>query len=61
MCDGLQVGSKPTNSGREDTSGDCPQIVLNDQGGAQMSITYDVCGCLRAFMKGHPPIVLERL
>lgn len=34
-------------------------IVLNDQGGAQMSVSYDRTGTLRAQMKHHEPIVLE--
>ena len=35
-------------------------LVLNDQGGAQMSISYDVTATLREQMKHHEPIVLIR-
>ena len=35
-----------------------PVIVLNDQGGAAMNVSYDVTGTLRAQMRGHPPLVL---
>lgn len=33
-------------------------LVLNDQGGAVMNISYDVTATLRADMKHHEPIVL---
>ena len=33
-------------------------IVLNDQGGAVMHVSYDVTATLRADMKHHEPIVL---
>ena len=33
-------------------------IVLNDQGGEFMAVSYDVTGTLRAEMAGHPPLVL---
>ena len=33
-------------------------IVLNDQGGVQMDVSYDVTGTLRAQDHGHPPCVL---
>lgn len=32
-------------------------IVLNDQGGAVMSVTEDIVATLRAQDHGHPPIV----
>lgn len=35
-----------------------PILVLNDQGGAVMNISYDVTASLRANMKHHEPIVL---
>lgn len=35
-----------------------PFLVLNDQGGAVMNISYDVTATLRADMKHHEPIVL---
>ena len=35
-----------------------PILVLNDQGGAVMGISYDVTATLRANMKHHEPIVL---
>lgn len=35
-----------------------PTIVLNDQGGKVMDVSYDVTGTLRANMGGHPPLVL---
>ena len=34
-------------------------LVLNDQGGAQMSISYDVTSTLREQMKHHEPLVME--
>ena len=37
---------------------DEPILVLNDQGGAVMNISYDVTATLRADMKHHEPIVL---
>ena len=33
-------------------------LVLNDQGGGAMTISYDVTGTLRAETKHHEPIVL---
>lgn len=33
-------------------------IVLNDQGGEVMNVSYEVTGTLRAQMSGHPPVVL---
>lgn len=36
-----------------------PTMVLNDQGGEQMSITYDVTNTLRSQMKHHEPIVFS--
>lgn len=32
-------------------------LVLNDQGGSVMSVTYDVTNTLRSQMKHHEPIV----
>jgi DNA (cytosine-5)-methyltransferase 1 len=40
-----------------DHSDDKPTMVLNDQGGEQMSISYDVVSTLRSQMKHHEPIV----
>lgn len=34
-------------------------LVLNDQGGTVMHITYDMTEPLRANMKHHEPIILE--
>ena len=34
-----------------------PTMVLNDQGGEQMSVSYDVVSTLRSQMKHHEPIV----
>lgn len=34
-------------------------IVLNDQGGAVMSVTIDVTETLRAEMHGHPPLIYD--
>ena len=42
------------------TSQDQYLFVLNDQGGAAMSVTYDSTGTLRASEHGHQPIVLEK-
>ena len=33
-------------------------IVLNDQGGNQMSVTYDMVNTLRAQEHGHQPVLL---
>ena len=33
-------------------------LVLNDMGGAIMTVSFDVTGTLRANMKHHEPIVL---
>lgn len=33
-------------------------LVLNDQGGGVMSISYDITATLRSEMKHHEPIVL---
>ena len=35
-----------------------PILVLNDQGGAVMDVSYDITATLRADMKHHEPIVL---
>lgn len=35
-----------------------PILVLNDQGGAVMNVSYDITATLRADMKHHEPIVL---
>lgn len=34
-------------------------IVLNDQGGAVMSVSYDLVGTLRAEDHGHPPLIYD--
>lgn len=36
-------------------------MVLNDQGGGVMNVTYDVANTLRAQDHGHPPLILCRL
>lgn len=36
-----------------------PILVLNDQGGGVMSVTYDVTNTLRAQDHGHPPLVFD--
>ena len=41
------------------TAGGCGRICLNDQGGAQMDVSTDVTGTLRAQEHGHPPLVFE--
>lgn len=33
-------------------------LVLNDQGGGVMNVSYDIVSTLRANMKHHEPIVL---
>lgn len=33
-------------------------LILNDQGGAVMHISYDITATLRADMKHHEPVVL---
>jgi hypothetical protein len=35
-----------------------PILVLNDQGGAVMNVSYNITATLRADMKHHEPIVL---
>ena len=37
---------------------DKPTMVLNDQGGEQMSVSYDIVSTLQSQMKHHEPIVL---
>lgn len=34
-------------------------LVLNDQGGGVMNISYDVTSTLRAQDHGHPPLVFD--
>ena len=34
-------------------------LVLNDQGGAVMNVSYDSVGTLRAQDHGHPPLVYD--
>lgn len=41
------------------TAGGTRRICLNDQGGAQMDVSEDVTGTLRAQEHGHQPCVLE--
>ena len=36
-----------------------PTMILNDQGGQQMSVSYDVTSTLRSQMKHHEPIVFS--
>lgn len=36
-----------------------PTMVLNDQGGSQMDVSYDVTSTLRSQMKHHEPIVMS--
>ncbi len=51
-----------TASGAESgtgTAGGTGRICLNDQGGAQMDVSEDVTGTLRAQEHGHQPCVLE--
>lgn len=33
-------------------------LILNDQGGGVMSVSYDVTGTLRAQEHGHPPLIV---
>lgn len=35
-------------------------IVLNDQGGEQISVTIDKTNTLRAEDHGHPPIIIDK-
>ena len=47
-------------AGAQEGAGEAgPRVVLNDQGGARMSVTEDVTNTLRAQEKGHPPLVLD--
>lgn len=41
------------------TTGGTGRICLNDQGGAQMNVSEDVTGTLRAQEHGHQPCILE--
>lgn len=34
-------------------------VVLNDQGGGAMSVSYDITGTLRAQEHGHPPLIYD--
>lgn len=34
-------------------------LVLNDQGGAVMDVSYDVAATLRAQDHGHPPLIFD--
>ena len=43
---------------RESISRTSSVLVLNDQGGDAMNISYDVVGTLRSQMNHHEPIVL---
>ena len=35
-------------------------MILNDQGGGYIRITYDVANTLRSEDHGHPPIILQK-
>lgn len=37
-----------------------PTMILNDQGGQQMDVSYDVTSTLRAQDHGHPPLVMSQ-
>ena len=37
-----------------------PAVVLNDQGGERMDLSYGISGTLRASLNGRPPMVLEK-
>ena len=50
--------SKTLNSIRSDSDHVPCVLVLNDQGGSVMNISYDVTSTLRAETKHHEPIVL---
>lgn len=49
-CAERSIGEAGSTNGR---------IVLNDQGGAQMDVSHEVTGTLRAEDHGHPPCVME--
>lgn len=51
-------GYRPSHFGDGWKVGGVGIIVLNDQGGTVMDITYDVTNTLRAQDHGHPPSVL---
>ena len=36
-----------------------PVLVLNDQGGGVMAVSYDCAGTLRAQDHGHPPLIFD--
>lgn len=36
-----------------------PVLVLNDQGGGVMAVSYDCTGTLRAQDHGHPPLIFD--
>jgi len=50
--------SKTLNSVRSDSDHVPCVLVLNDQGGGVMSVSYDVTSTLREQTKHHEPIVL---
>lgn len=49
----------PTITSRYGTGGGNVPLVLNDQGGSQMSVTEGVTGTLRAQEHGHQPAVIH--
>ena len=55
---GFRTREEPASGSREGIEA-ASQYVLNDQGGAYLSVTEDVTGTLRAQEHGHQPAVLE--
>lgn len=56
----ITTWQKVTGATRSRIAGnDRPVLVLNDQGGGVMGVSYNVTGTLRASEHGHQPIVLE--
>lgn len=49
----------PGAAGSRIAGNDRPVLILNDQGGGVMGVSYNVTGTLRAAEHGHQPIVLE--
>ena len=55
----VQEGTPTLRSNMGDNQTAVAVIVLNDQGGSQMSVTEDVTATLRAQEHGHQPLCLE--
>lgn len=55
----LNGGSPACNQGGAADIRNASVLVLNDQGGAVMDVSYDVAATLRAQDHGHPPLIFD--